>query len=138
MATKEGNSVQLAVAEQIAKLNERVEGEVIEVLVAREVDRRTKAMVDVIDKLDQAKKELNKINRADQVFYDEEGKAAVQTLFTKGRIDEIKKAKEKIAKIEGAINKALDEKADWSGVFNLSSGKQPDGSSQSSGSGDQA
>lgn len=116
------NTIQTAVAEKIVNLGPSVESKVIDVMVDKELTRRSDALVSVIGKLEQEEKSFNKL-RADAKTYDEKG-AVISEYFTKARIDERQKSTKKITKMTAAINKAL-EKGDFSDVYNFASGKEP-------------
>lgn len=102
----------------IATLPERTRGLVVEHYAAAEADKQAKALIAGLDKLSLLERELNKINRPDNVGYDADGKPVSES-FTKGRLDEIKKAKEQIEKLVKAINKA-DDKGDFGDLYNAS------------------
>lgn len=122
------NSVTVAVAQQIATLNPKVEEAVTKVLVERELNKRSDAIVVVLDTLSKLENDLKKI-KPDQISYDLDGKVTAET-YSKAKSEEHKKLKEKIAKYTSAINKAL-EKADFGDVYNLKNQKQGgDGSSR--------
>ena len=117
------------VATEISTLAPRLETELVDALVEREVEKRTKALVQVIDKLTKEEADLKKLG-ADNVSYDDAGKKVSES-FSKKRIDERGKANGRIQKLTNAINKALD-KNDYSDLYNFASGKDP----ESSGAGD--
>lgn len=110
------NSVQVKVAETIANISPKVEDKVVDVLVDREVKRRSDALVSALDKLDKMEKELLKI-KADQISFDEDGKVVSQT-YSKAKKEEKDKLSQKITKAVNAINKAL-EKGDYGDVYNI-------------------
>lgn len=120
------NSVTVKVAEQIAGLSPKVEGAVVDVLVTRELTRRSEALVTVMDKLTKAEKDFKKLG-PDTVTFDENGQKLTET-FSKARTEERKKATEQIEKMTKAINKAL-ENADFDNVYNFAN--QKSGSSES-------
>ncbi len=89
---------------------------VAERYVTRSVEKEVEARVDLLEKAVQKRFELlaalGKVNRADAVTFDADGKEASAT-YTKPRLEEIKKAKEALAKHEEALDKALVGN-DWS------------------------
>lgn len=125
-----GNSITIAVAEKIAKINPRVEEQVVDTLVDRELDKRSKALVIVLDKLAELEKGLKKLG-PDQVNYNPDGSKATE-FFSKSRLDEKNKHIGKIDKHTKAITKALDN-GDFSDVYNLSQGKDTGDGKDSSG-----
>lgn len=93
--------------------NATVMARVKEAFVERELQKRTDALVKAFDKLTEARSDLKKI-KPDVVAYDEDGKE-VSASYSKAKIDERKKAQEKVGKIESAINAAL--AGDYSKVY---------------------
>lgn len=110
------------IASAIASVAPQVEDQVVDTMVQRQLKKRADALVQVMDKVDQMKKDLSKV-RPDQVAYDKEGKE-VDATFSKAKITEKQKLEKAIGKFEGAINKAL-EKNDYGDLYNLASGKAP-------------
>lgn len=111
------NSLQAKVAEKISTIAPVVEDKIIDALVAREVNRRSDALTKAIDDLNKMEGEQRRI-KPDQVQYNEDGSVKDQS-YSKAKIEELKKLKQKIEKYTNAINKALD-KADYGDVYNLS------------------
>lgn len=83
---------------------------VIDSFVETERDRRAKILVNGVNALRELEVDLNKINRGDVVQFTADGKP-VDTLFTKDRLNQINKAKDRITKLELALTKALSDKA---------------------------
>jgi hypothetical protein len=116
--TKENKAKSLLaeVANRVKGTNDIVQETYITKLVQKEVEQR----VDLLDKAMQKRftclTELNKINRPDVETFDADGKLASGT-YTKDRLKAIKDAKENLAKVENAIDKAL--AGDWSKVKEL-------------------
>lgn len=126
------NSVQIKVAETILSIAPKVEDKVVGVLVERELAKRSTALVQVMDKLVDLEKDLKKLDRPDQKSYDNSGKVLTET-YSKGLVDNVAKAKQKVEKHTKAINKALDSN-DFGDVYQLASGKDTsDGGKQGSG-----
>jgi len=120
-------SVHEKIASQIVELAPRVEDDVVEVLVERELTKRTEAIVQCMDTLAKMEGDLRKI-KPDQASYDGDGKVISES-FSKNRFEEKKKLIERIGKFTAAITKAI-EKADFSDVYNLKNqGKGGDSSS---------
>ncbi len=115
------NSVQVKVATQVAKLGPSIEDKVVDVLVTRERDKRSEALVKVLDLHTQAEKDLKKI-QPDLSYMDD--KENVTKMYSKGQLENLNKAKKKVENITSAINKAL-EKKDFGNVYNLAQGKEP-------------
>ena len=111
-------SVKESVTEQLGAVGPSVREKVVTLLVDAEIEKRTNAVVAVVRKLDEANAALKKINRPDTETYNEDGSVASAS-FTKQRLDEVKKTKETIAKLEKALDEAFD-KSDFQKVFELS------------------
>ncbi len=111
------------VAEEIAALSPRIAAEVKDVMVEREVKKRTDAFVVVYDKLVASEKEYQKIDQPDLVSYNKSGQKTDE-MYSKGRLDQIAKARKAVDRLAHALDKALD-KGDFGDVYNLSSGKAP-------------
>ena len=114
-------SVNTKVAERILEIGPQVEDKVIGVLVGRELDRRSQALTKALDDLSTLEKNFAKIDKPDVVSYNEKGKPAIEN-YSKSKLEEIKKAKEKIDRFTKAINKAL-EKGEFKDVYDID--KQP-------------
>ena len=110
------------VTEALGAAHPRIEAQVVEAFVKREVDKRADALVKVMDLLTATKRELNKCG-PDNVAYDHTG-AKTHESYSKKRIDEMDKLRKKIGKIEKALNKAL-ENSDYGELYNFASGKAP-------------
>lgn len=114
------NTVTTKVAVRIANLAPDVENKVVDVLVQRELDRRSTALVTIIDRLDKAERDFRRLG-ADVITFDENG-AKTSEAFSKARVDERKKAKEQIDKMTKAIDKALTG-GDFNDLYNLANQK---------------
>jgi len=111
------STIKEVVTEKLGAVGPAVREQVIVNLVASETDRRTQASLTVVKKLDEANASLKKINRADNETFNEDGSVATAT-FTKSRLEEIKKLKETIQKLETALETAF-EKSDFTKLFEL-------------------
>lgn len=108
------------IAEKIAGLVPIVENEVIDLLVAKELKKRSDAIVTAMGLLEVEERGFKRLV-PDSVTYDDNG-TATSSGFTKGRIDERKKATVKMEKLTKAIEKAI-TKGDMSDVYNLANSK---------------
>lgn len=113
-------TIREAIGERLKDIAGNVEDQIINVFVDREVDRRAKAVVNVIDQTIKMEQDLRKL-KPDVVTYSDNGDVATSS-WTKAKLDEKKKLEERIQKFANAVNKAID-KDDYSDVFNLSAGK---------------
>jgi hypothetical protein len=120
-----GKSILAKFSEEIGKIitSESIEKALVDELVEREAEKRVKALVVCYDNLLKMKNDLNKIDRPDDIKYDKD-KKPVQEFYTKSRLDEIDKIKQKIEKHEKAIVKGLEgEMKDVYELAQQSSGK---------------
>lgn len=112
------------IAEQLAVIAPSVIDQVVEAIVGREVNKRSDALVKVIDKLDSLEKEKRKLDKPDQTFYNAEGEVDV-AVFSECRKNERAKNAKNIERHVNAINKAI-EKGDMQDVYQLVGGKDSD------------
>jgi len=117
-------SVREKIADQITNIAPSVIDQVVESVVMRETNKRAEAIVRVIDKLDAAEKEFRKIDKPDQIFYNDKNEVDV-AVFSEGRKNERLKKTKLIERLNNAITKAI-EKGDMQDVYNMAGGKDPD------------
>lgn len=110
------------VAAVISGSNPKVIDTVVNQLADRETTKRATALLDGVEAANRTRNELNKIGRGDvKPSFDANGKPVGEATYSEARLKEIKKTKEKLGKIESAIEKATFEKPDWNPLFNLKS-----------------
>ena len=112
----DGLTVLKRIATDIAKITPKVEDAVVDAMVKRELNKRTEAVVQVMDNLSKLEGDLRKI-KPDQVQIDDAGKE-ISSSFSKAKFEELKKHREKIEKHRNALTKAL-EKGDFGDLYNL-------------------
>jgi hypothetical protein len=114
-ATKESVTTGLlsTIAERVKASNPAVTERWVDSQVEKEVSDRVGLLDKAMQKRFQCMTELNKVNRPDVVTYDADEKPVSGT-YTKERLKAIKDAKEQLAKVENALEKAL--AGDWSKV----------------------
>lgn len=100
-------TIQTAVAEQISKIHPRVESMVVDKLVDRAIEARVVPIAQGMDKLKELEEELKKIDHFDSKTFNADGSVKDQSYSGK-RIEELKKLRDRIAKLIGAIQKAFD------------------------------
>ncbi len=112
-ATKESVAKGLlaTIAERVATSNPVVTQRYIDTQVEKEITDRVALLDKGMQKRFQCLTELNKVNRPDQETFNADGSLASGT-YSKDRLKAIKDAREALAKIEGALEKALG--GDWS------------------------
>jgi len=111
-----------SITEEVAKgiaSNEKIKDIVVKTLVDKEVLRRANSIVSAIDKIPELDKELNKIKPDISAQYDANGHEINRAAFSKEKIKQVNEIKGRIAKLEKAINKALE--GDFSEIFNIKS-----------------
>ena len=100
-------SVKETVANRLANSGATIRNAVVDILVKEETDRRVAATTKAVNKLAELDKELKKLSKPDiETFNADETPAS--PVFSKTRIEEIKKVREQIAKIEKALTEAFD------------------------------
>lgn len=110
-------SLKETIAERVAALVLSVQEGVVTVLVDQVKDKRVKAILTALNLLEEKQKELKKI-KPEQTF-DADGKVASE-FFTKPNNETRKKTNEAIAKIEKALEKALNvEKPEYDDLFKV-------------------
>lgn len=107
-------SLKEQVAERIAALGPAVQDGVVETLVGQVKDKRIKAVLAALNLIEDTQKELRKI-KPEQSF-NAEGEV-VSEFYTKANNEARKKAQEKIAKIEAALEAALGDKPNFEKLF---------------------
>jgi hypothetical protein len=107
-----------AVATKIAEISPAVNDKVIDALVNRELEKRSEAILNGLDKLSALKKDLQKIRPDVGGYFDEDGNETKPTQYSKAKFEERKKLLEQITKIESALDKAID-KGDMSKLYEL-------------------
>jgi hypothetical protein len=94
------------VAEKIGQSTPQVRERVIDSLVEREVAARTDILDKALAKRTELDREIRKLQKPDVEQFDHEGKV-MSASFSKARVDELKKAREGLEKLEKAIDKAI-------------------------------
>lgn len=107
-----------AVAEKIAAISPAVNEKVIDALVARELEKRSDAVLGGLDKLRTMQNDLKKIRPDVGGAFDEDGNEVKPTLYSKAKFDERKKLNEQIEKLQKALDLAID-KGDMSKLYEL-------------------
>lgn len=102
----QSSEVLSTVAERLGNSGPAVRERVIDTLVEREVASRAEALDKALAKRNEYTRELRKLEKPDVEQFDADGKVTSSS-FSKARVDELKKAREGLTKLEGAIDKAL-------------------------------
>lgn len=114
------SAIQTQLAAAIAEAAPSVVPAVIKTLVTKEVDRRAALLLSAIDLATSLKRDFTKINRGDITpALNAAGQPVGEALFTKGRLAEIKKLNEKIAKVETAIEAATSDTPNYDKLAGL-------------------
>ena len=110
------NTITEKVAENIKTSAPAVEAKVVEALVQREVNRRSEAIIKVMD---QIQRDTNKRYRikADIVTYNADGSVA-SALYSKDAIESLAKLNKQIEKMSAAVAKAL-EKEEYGDLYSI-------------------
>lgn len=115
------NTITEQVTSKIKGSGPVVQEAVITALAQREIDRRIKATVQGLDKLDETNKAIAKI-KPDQSTFDVAGKPLTEG-YSKAKLDERNKLVQTAAKLEAALAKALADTPDYSALYNLIGGQ---------------
>lgn len=102
-------SIHEAVASKIAGSGETVKNLVIDQLAEVEINNRVELVKKGLAKVTTLKAELKKIDQPDGVSYAGSDKTGEIKTYSAGRIKEIESAKEKLTKVEKALDKALED-----------------------------
>lgn len=94
------------VADRIKSSGSTVYNRLVEAMVAREVEERVGLLDKGLQKRYQLMTDLRKVDKPDNETFNADGTLALGT-YSKPRLEEIKKAKEALAKLESALEKAL-------------------------------
>lgn len=108
--------VQQAVIEALKDVGERTRAQVIEHFASLKAKKQAEALIKAIDKIDEAKKALEKI-RPTPTAFDADGNPIGPPSFTKDQIDEKKKIEATLKKLLDAVNKA-DDTGDYGDLYN--------------------
>lgn len=117
VVTLANRTVTSLVAQRIADSSPVVQGRVVDVLVEKELQKRSDAVVKGLEKLKEAEKDLYKI-KPDVCSYNADG-STLSEGWSKPKLEEKKKAEEYVAKITSAIEKALADKPDFTKLYEL-------------------
>lgn len=105
-----------AVKTKVSASPEVVQNRIIDLLVEREVSARVDMIDQALAKLVAFKKDLEKIKPDTSTFTE----AGVETrVFSKAKFEEKKKLEEKIAKLEGALDKALENSGEYNKLVDV-------------------
>jgi len=110
------------IAEKIAKSGENVTNMVTELLVSKEVEKRSNSIIQALSILDKEEKELSKISKPDVAeILDVDGKVQQPAGYSKSKLEQIKKTAEKVEKLKSSINECLNNntKESYSKLENL-------------------
>lgn len=97
------------VSDRISSISSAVNESVIEALVNRELEKRSNAIVQGFDRLDNLNKEFRKIRPDIQALFDEDGVETTPASWSKSKLEERSKAKSNIDKLENALNLAIEQ-----------------------------
>lgn len=114
-------SVFAEVADALKGSSQQVKGRLVVALTERVLAQRVDMLDKGLAKLKELKKEVDKIRAPD--MFDVDGNK-VPGFFTKAQNEELKKAKEKLSKLEKAVEKAFNGE-EFDKLAGLVSGKDP-------------
>ncbi len=100
------NGLLAEVADKIKTSGEAIRGRLVASMVEKELAQRVECLDKAFQKRFELINNLNKVNRADEVKKDGDGKVIFES-WSDARREEVKKAKEALEKHENALEKAL-------------------------------
>lgn len=98
-----------AVAQKLSEISPVVNERVIDALVEREVEKRSKMIMDGLEKLRSLQTDLKKIKPDVGQCFDEDGNETKPTQYSKAKYEERKKVLEQINKIQTALELAVEK-----------------------------
>ena len=97
------------VASKIAESGTTVANMVTDMLVNKEIEKRSQAIIASLVALEKVEKDLTSISKPDvNELLDAEGKVIQPAAYSKSKLEQIKKAKEKVENLTKAINTCLE------------------------------
>lgn len=101
-------SINEQVAEKLAGISPTVSGKVVDLLVDKEVNRRVELITQGLGKLSEMERETRKLSKPDVETFNTDLTPATPQ-FSKARVDEIGKQRQKVEKLTKALDKAIDD-----------------------------
>ena len=95
------------ISEKLKEKNFTIREKVVESCVNKEIDKRVETLNKALKTRATAHNEVRKLDKPDVKAFDSEGKV-ISEVFSGERFKELKKAREKLEKIDTAIDKALE------------------------------
>ncbi len=108
---KEVTSLVVEVAEKITLVGREVREKLVQTLLDREVASRVSLLDSAFQRRAKEITEMKKLDKPDVETFDKDGKPF--SVFSKERNGQRNKAREKLQKLESAIEKAMGEKPDF-------------------------
>lgn len=97
------------VASKIAESGTTVASMVTDMLVNKEIERRSQVIISGLVALEKLEKDLASVSKPDvNELLDVEGKVVQPAGYSKSKLEQIKKAQEKVANLTKAINNCLE------------------------------
>ena len=119
-AVHPGKLLRESVEEALSAAGSQVRQRAVNVLVEKELERRTKLLLDGLAKCDEAKRNFNKI-KPDVITYNEKGEKQTES-WSKPKVEERKKAEQLLKKFDEAIVEALGDKPNYEKLSKVVSG----------------
>jgi hypothetical protein len=105
-STKTLVTLRETVGARLSQIGESIQERVINIFVEEEIEKRKKQVVGAYSEYDDLFKREKRLGKPDIVGYDNQG-APAQAYFSKQRLDELKKVRERMVKLEKAIEDAI-------------------------------
>lgn len=100
-------AIRADVATALENSGTKVRTIVVEQLAKAEIDKRTTSVMKVLDKIDEKNKEMRKAEGAGTSSFDAAGVAVGSPVYTKQQVEDMKKIRENIAKLQKALEVAF-------------------------------
>jgi hypothetical protein len=113
--------IKTKVAQAIAERSPSVRQQVVELMANEEIERRKMLVYNAVKDREKLEKEVAKI-KPDHETFDLEGKSV--KVFSKEKFEEMRKAKEKLAKLDAALDEALGDPPKYDKLNNLAGNKK--------------
>jgi hypothetical protein len=101
------NKLREDIAARLVDSDPQIRDLVVTQLAQEEIDARTSATIAVLNKIGEKEKELRKLESKGEVKFALSGDVASDPVFTKEQLEEIKKVREAIARMQNALEAAF-------------------------------
>jgi hypothetical protein len=115
------HDIRKAVADGLIKVNDKVRAAIVADISEKEFQKRVEATTKVLEEFEKIERDLRKIKPVPTGF-DLKGQPVGDPVYSREQVEEVKKATEKLDKLNKALEKALNDN-DFSKVFEIANAK---------------